>query len=77
MTFKRIFKCKEIEELTEKITNDMLNMYMCIFYVYFQPEKPLQDGEFFVIMYANVMRNSVQELSLTMIISFATKYPMI
>ena len=46
-------------------------------HVYFQPEKPLQDGEFFVIMYANVMRNSVQELSLTMIISFATKYPMI
>ena len=45
--------------------------------VYFQPKKPLQDGEFFVIMYANVMRNSVQELSLTMIISFATKYQMI
>ena len=38
LTFKRIFKCKEIEELTEKITNDMLNMYMCIFDVYFQPK---------------------------------------
>lgn len=29
LTFKRIFECKEIEELTEKIMNVMFNMYMC------------------------------------------------
>ena len=50
-------------------------------YVYirrlFSTKKPLQGGEFFAIMYANVMRNSVQELSLTMNVSFATKYPLI
>ena len=76
LTFKRIFKCNEIEELKEK-DYECYVKHVCGYSRPFSTKKPLQDEEFFVLMYANGMQNSAQELSLTTIISFAMLYPMI